>query len=66
MADFPKRADHFKKWSQLMLEQAIVPDRPQFKTTGTASRRDPRGPTLGSKKWLRRRRKRARKKKTQD
>lgn len=36
-ASYPRRADHFKKWSQMMLEQALVPDRLEYK--GTASKR---------------------------
>jgi len=29
----PKRADHFREWSKMMLEQATVPDRLQYKST---------------------------------
>jgi len=36
MADsFPRRADHFREWSKLMLDQARVPDRPQYKSTSS-------------------------------
>lgn len=28
----PKRADAFKEWSRMMLEQATVPDRLQYKS----------------------------------
>lgn len=28
---YPKRADAFREWSKMMLEQATVPDRLQFK-----------------------------------
>jgi len=31
----PKRADHFKKWSQMMLEQALVPERLEYKGGGS-------------------------------
>lgn len=34
---YPKRADHFREWSKLMLEQAIVPDRVQYKRNGTGT-----------------------------
>lgn len=34
----PKRADAFREWSKLMLEQAIVPDRLQYKSTSTSSK----------------------------
>lgn len=37
----PKRADHFKKWSQMMLEQAIVPERLEYK--GAPSVKSPQG-----------------------
>jgi len=30
---YPKRADHFKAWSEMMLKQAVVPDRLQYKST---------------------------------
>lgn len=37
---FPKRADHFLAWSKLMLQQAVVPDHPQYKSNkgGMSSR----------------------------
>jgi len=34
----PKRADAFKEWSRMMLEQAVVPDRLQYKGTSTSSK----------------------------
>lgn len=36
-ASYPRRADHFKKWSQMMLEQALVPDRLEYKTANRSS-----------------------------
>jgi len=46
----PKRADHFKKWAAMMLEQALVPERLEYK--GTSSMKRP------SKGGTRKRRKR--------
>lgn len=58
MADFPRRADRFREWSKLMLEQAVVPERPQYKTNShgpgaVAPRMAPRA----GRKFRRRRRK---------
>lgn len=35
---YPKRADHFKQWSDLMLKQAIVPERLEYKGAHTANK----------------------------
>jgi len=56
MSTFPKRADHFKKWASLMLEQATVPDRPQYKKSGKGGRK-PR--KLRRKRFLRKRKRKA-------
>jgi len=55
MADYPRRADHFKKWSQLMLEQAQVPERVQYKSNGRSHVKEP---LAGVQRKRRRRRKR--------
>jgi len=57
----PKRADAFREWSKLMLEQAIVPDRLQYKGLSSSSVK-----TKTTKKTsrLRRRRRRRRRRMT--
>jgi len=55
----PKRADHFKKWSQMMLEQALVPERLEYKGTSSMkrpSRGGKRKRRLRAKRFLRRKR----------
>jgi len=52
LSSFPKRADHFREWSKLMLEQAVVPDRPQYKSSNVRS--------LAGKRRKRRNRRRTR------
>jgi len=47
---YPKRVDHFRAWSKLMMEQATVPDRPSYKKNARAGK--------GGKKTRRGRRKR--------
>lgn len=59
---YPKRVDRFREWSKLMQEQAIVPDRVQYKSNGRGrSRRSATVPAAPGRrkrrKWLRRRRK---------
>jgi len=49
---YPRRADHFKKWSQMMLEQALVPERLEYKNLG------PKKPSKGGNRKRRRRGKR--------
>lgn len=56
----PKRADHFKKWAALMLEQALVPERLSYKGT-SSTKRAIKGKTTRSgrrKRFLRRKRRR--------
>jgi len=36
---YPKRVDAFKEWAKLMTEQALVPDRIQYKGSSTSSRK---------------------------
>jgi len=43
MAQYPRRADHFREWSKLMLEQAIVPDRVQYKFKQTSGKKSYKG-----------------------
>lgn len=38
---YPRRADHFREWSKLMLEQALVPERVQYK--GSSSTKSVKG-----------------------
>jgi len=42
---YPKRVDHFRAWSKLMMEQATVPDRPSYKSAraGKGGKRTRRG-----------------------
>jgi len=54
----PKRADHFKKWAAMMLEQAVVPERLEYKRLSTSSRK--RKSVKGGKTSRRFRRKRIR------
>lgn len=56
----PKRADHFREWSKMMLEQAVVPDRLQYKGLSPSSKKSNKG-----KKLRRKRRKRFRVRKRQ-
>lgn len=55
----PKRADHFKKWASLMLEQALVPERIQYKqTSGKKSGKGVKGTSRPRRRRIRRMRKR--------
>jgi hypothetical protein len=57
----PKRADHFKKWAAMMLEQALVPDRLEYKQQRSAHSRSGKltaSPTRSGKGMNKRRRKR--------
>lgn len=58
---FPKRADHFKKWSQMMLEQAIVPERLEYKGHSASTKKSNNGGITTRRKrrkrFLRRKRK---------
>lgn len=54
-ASYPKRADHFKKWSQMMLEQALVPDRLEYKTASKSSASTRKSSNGGTKRWRKRR-----------
>jgi len=56
MSSHPRRADHFKEWSKLMLEQAIVPERPQYKTHSANAQK---GSLAGNRRKPRRRRRRS-------
>jgi len=49
----PKRADHFKKWSQMMLEQALVPERLEYKGTSSMKRLSKGGKRKRRKRGLR-------------
>jgi len=49
----PKRADHFKKWAAMMLEQALVPERLEYKGTSSMKR-----PSKGGMRKRKSRRKR--------
>jgi len=60
----PKRADHFKKWAAMMLEQALVPERLEYKggpSKGSSSRKSAKRMNKRSmrrrKRFLRRKRK---------
>lgn len=65
MASHPRRVDHFREWSKLMMEQAIVPDRPQYKSTrGPAKSRTQTGSSTRKRRRGLKGRRRA--KKTQD
>jgi len=57
----PKRADHFREWSKLMLEQAIVPERVQYKSSAISKKSGMKvqgGGLAGHHRKRRRRRKR--------
>lgn len=60
---FPRRVSHFIQWSKLMVEQATVPDRPQYKTTGKtrSTLKTATSGHGGPRRKKRRRRKRAKK-----
>lgn len=62
MSSHPRRADHFREWSKLMLEQAIVPERPQYKSIkGGMTLR-----TKRPKRFLRRKRRNRRNRRNRD
>lgn len=48
----PKQVRHFREWSKQMMEQAVVPDRPDHKKSGKGGRK-PRKPRR--KRFLRKR-----------
>lgn len=52
---YPKRADHFKKWAQMMVEQALVPDRLEYKTASRSSASTRKSSNGGTKKSRKRR-----------
>jgi len=57
---YPRRADAFREWSKLMLEQAIVPDRLQYKSTSKSVKGMNR-PSKTRRKHFRKRKRRNRK-----
>lgn len=65
MSTHPKRADHFREWSKMMLEQAIVPDRLQYKGASSTKKPTSQHMKAGLAGQLRKRRRRRRRRKRQ-
>lgn len=65
MSSHPRRVDHFREWSKLMMEQALVPERPQYKSNKVRSS-SPAKNTKRRKRRIRRNRRNRRNRRKQE